>query len=117
MEDSRASKNSQRLPIIFYTLLESQESDITAICVFRYEKLPTGSSRNIPVSAQELVYGSKAARVGTSAQIVDRDYEPRKDTRTSGGVETHVLQGTGPKEKILVEKPKHLFRGSEERVG
>ncbi|MBW0461184.1 hypothetical protein O181_000899 [Austropuccinia psidii MF-1] len=59
----------------------------------RSEQLPTGGSRNIPVSVQELVYGRKAARVGTSFQLVNGDREllpsseegigPRKDTRAS----------------------------------
>ncbi|MBW0511257.1 hypothetical protein O181_050972 [Austropuccinia psidii MF-1] len=34
-----------------------------------------GSTGNIPVSVQELVYGGKAAGVGISAQRVDREIE------------------------------------------
>ncbi|MBW0585990.1 hypothetical protein O181_125705 [Austropuccinia psidii MF-1] len=67
------------------------------------EKLPTGGSRDIPVSVQELVYGRKAAGVGTSAQIVHRDNEllpssekalgPRKDTRASEGLTPMSCKG------------------------
>ncbi|MBW0569358.1 hypothetical protein O181_109073 [Austropuccinia psidii MF-1] len=56
----------------------------------RSEQLSTGRSGNIPVSVQELVYGSKAEGVGTSSQLKDMDNEllngseealgPRKDT-------------------------------------
>ncbi|MBW0583164.1 hypothetical protein O181_122879 [Austropuccinia psidii MF-1] len=58
MEDARTSTTSQSLANIFDTLIESPEAEITAIAV-RPESLPTGSSRDIPVSVQELVYGSK----------------------------------------------------------
>ncbi|MBW0507070.1 hypothetical protein O181_046785, partial [Austropuccinia psidii MF-1] len=64
---------------------------------------------------------------GTSAKSLDRHNElissseeahiPRKDRRTSEGLDTHVLQGTSPTYKSLVEKPKHVIRGPEEDVG
>ncbi|MBW0561546.1 hypothetical protein O181_101261 [Austropuccinia psidii MF-1] len=79
----------------FDTLIESQEADITSIPVVRPISFPTGSNRDIPVSAQKLVYGSKAAGMGTSAKSLDRQNElislsedihgPRKDRRTSEG--------------------------------
>ncbi|MBW0473805.1 hypothetical protein O181_013520 [Austropuccinia psidii MF-1] len=79
------------------------------------------------VSVQELVYGSQAAGVGTSAKSLDRHNElissseefhgPRKDRRTSEGLKTHVLQGKSPTDKSLVEKPKHFIRRPEEEVG
>ncbi|MBW0490438.1 hypothetical protein O181_030153 [Austropuccinia psidii MF-1] len=127
MEDARTSTSSQRLASQFETLIESPESDITAIPAFRPESFPTGSNRDIPVPVQELVYGGKATGVGTSAKSLDRNNEllssskeahgPRKDRRTSGGLDTHVLQGTSPTDKSLVEKPKHAVRGPEEEVG
>ncbi|MBW0520169.1 hypothetical protein O181_059884 [Austropuccinia psidii MF-1] len=126
MEDARASTNSQRLARTFATLIESAEADITSINV-RTESLPTGSSRDIQVSVQELVYGSKTARVGTSTKSLDRHHElissseevhgARKERGTSEGLDTHALQRTGPTDKSLVEKPKHVIRGSEEEVG
>ncbi|MBW0570446.1 hypothetical protein O181_110161 [Austropuccinia psidii MF-1] len=39
---------------------------------------------------------------------------PKKDRGTSEGLDTHVLQRTSPTDKSLVEKPKHVIRGSEE---
>ncbi|MBW0588926.1 hypothetical protein O181_128641 [Austropuccinia psidii MF-1] len=126
MEDSRASTSSQRLSSTFDTLIESPEAVITAIAA-RPESLSTGNNRDIPVSVQELVYGSKTARVGTSPKSLDRHHElissseevhgARKDRRTSEGLDTHVLQRTSPTDKILVEKPKHVIRGPEEEVG
>ncbi|MBW0508822.1 hypothetical protein O181_048537 [Austropuccinia psidii MF-1] len=41
----------------------------------RPESFPTGNNRNIPVSVQELVYGSKATGVGTSSKSLDRHNE------------------------------------------
>ncbi|MBW0530949.1 hypothetical protein O181_070664 [Austropuccinia psidii MF-1] len=41
---------------------------------------------------------------------------PRKDRRTSEGLDTHVLQGTSPTDKSLVETQKHVVRGPEEEV-
>ncbi|MBW0557396.1 hypothetical protein O181_097111, partial [Austropuccinia psidii MF-1] len=85
------------------------------------------SSRDIPVSVQKLVYGSKTAQVGTSPKSLDRHHElissseevhgARKDRGTSEGLDTHFLQRTSPTDKSLVEKPKLVIRGSEEEVG
>ncbi|MBW0463065.1 hypothetical protein O181_002780 [Austropuccinia psidii MF-1] len=75
MEDSRNSTSSQRLASTFDTLIESPEADITAIAVVSPESLSTGKDRDIPVSLQEVVYGSKAARVGTSPKSLDRHHE------------------------------------------
>ncbi|MBW0552390.1 hypothetical protein O181_092105 [Austropuccinia psidii MF-1] len=126
MEDARTSTSSQRLAGTFYTLIESTEADITAIAV-RPESLPTGSSRDKPVSVQELVYRSKTARVGTSPKSLDRHHElissseqvhgARKYRQTSEGLDNHVLQRTSLTDKSLVEKPKRVIRGSEEEVG
>ncbi|MBW0572004.1 hypothetical protein O181_111719 [Austropuccinia psidii MF-1] len=121
MEDARTSTSYQRLASTFDTLIESSETDITAIAV-RPESLPTGSSRDIPVAVQELVYGSKTARVGTSPKSLDRHHElissseeihgSRKDRGTSEGLDTHVLQRTSPTDESFVEKSKHVIRGS-----
>ncbi|MBW0534255.1 hypothetical protein O181_073970 [Austropuccinia psidii MF-1] len=107
--------------------MESPEAEITAIPVVRHESFPTGHIRNIPVSIQEMVHGGKAAVVGTSSKTLDRQNDvissseqahgPRKDSESYEGLDTHVLQRTSPTEKILVEKPKHVFRGPEEEVG
>ncbi|MBW0500901.1 hypothetical protein O181_040616 [Austropuccinia psidii MF-1] len=75
MEDARAYTSSQRLVRTFDTPIESPESDITAIPVVRTEPSPTGRNRDMPVSVQELVYGGKAAGVGTSAKSLDRHNE------------------------------------------
>ncbi|MBW0513406.1 hypothetical protein O181_053121 [Austropuccinia psidii MF-1] len=75
MGDARAFTSSQRLSSTFDTLIESPEAEITAIPVVRPESFPTGSNRDIPVSVQELVYGRKAAGVGTSAKSLDRHTE------------------------------------------
>ncbi|MBW0561028.1 hypothetical protein O181_100743 [Austropuccinia psidii MF-1] len=127
MEDARTSTSSQILASTFDTLIESPEAEIISIAVVRPESFPTGRNRDIPVSVQELVYGSKAAGVGTSAKSLDMSNEilssseevhrPRRDRRTSEGLETHVLQGTSTKDKSLVEKPKNFVRGPEEEVG
>ncbi|MBW0521879.1 hypothetical protein O181_061594 [Austropuccinia psidii MF-1] len=89
--------------------------------------VPKGNNRDIPVSVQELVYGSKTSRVGTSPKSLDRHNEviysseevhgSRKDRGTSEGLETHVLQRTSPTDKSLVKKPKHVIRGPKEEVG
>ncbi|MBW0518715.1 hypothetical protein O181_058430 [Austropuccinia psidii MF-1] len=125
MEDARPSTSSQRLASTFDTLIESPEADITAISVGP-ESLPTGRSRDIPVSVQDLVYGIKTERVGTSPKSLDRHHElicsseevhgATKGRGTSGGLDTHVFQRTSPTDKILVEKPKHVIKGSEEEV-
>ncbi|MBW0577182.1 hypothetical protein O181_116897 [Austropuccinia psidii MF-1] len=126
MEDSRTSTSSQRLASTFDTLIESPEADITAIAVVRPESLSTGNNRDIPISVQELVYGSKKERVGTSPKSLDRHHElissseevhgARKDRGTSEGLDTHVRQRTSQTSKILVDKPKHVIRGPEEAV-
>ncbi|MBW0584731.1 hypothetical protein O181_124446 [Austropuccinia psidii MF-1] len=126
MEDSRTSTSSQRLARAFDTLIESPEADITAIPAVRPESFPAGNNIDITVSAQELVYSSKAAGVGTSSKSLDRHNEllysseeangARKDRRTSGGLDTNVLQRTSPTDKRFVEKPKHFVRGPEEEV-
>ncbi|MBW0577650.1 hypothetical protein O181_117365 [Austropuccinia psidii MF-1] len=108
MEDARTSISSQRLASTFNTVIESPEADITSIAVVRPESLPKGNNRDIPVSVQELVYGGKAAIVGTS---------PKKDRGTYEGLETHVLQRKSPTDKSLIEKPRHVIRGPEEAVG
>ncbi|MBW0585965.1 hypothetical protein O181_125680 [Austropuccinia psidii MF-1] len=104
MEDARTSTSSQRP-----------------------ESFPTGSSGDLPVSVQELVYGRKTPRVGTSPKSLDRHNEllspseeahrARKDRRTSEGLDTNVFQRTSPTDKGLVEKPEHVIRRSEEEVG
>ncbi|MBW0531237.1 hypothetical protein O181_070952 [Austropuccinia psidii MF-1] len=111
MEDARTSTSFQRLASTFDTLIESPAADITAIAV-RPESLPTGRSRDIPVSVQKLVYGSKRAQVGTSPKSLDRHHElissseefhrARKDRGTSEGLDTHVLQRKIPTDKSLV---------------
>ncbi|MBW0507197.1 hypothetical protein O181_046912 [Austropuccinia psidii MF-1] len=127
MEDARASTSSQRLANTFDILIESPESDITAIAVVRPESLSTGNNRDIPLLVQVLVYGRKTARVGTSPKSLDRNHElissseeahgSRKDRGTSEGLDTHVLQRTSPTDKSLVAKPKHAIRGPEEERG
>ncbi|MBW0566238.1 hypothetical protein O181_105953 [Austropuccinia psidii MF-1] len=127
MEDVRNSTSSQRLARTFDTLIESPEADITSIPIVRPEPFPIGNNKDTPVSVQELVYGRKAAGVGTSAKSLDRHNEiisssqefhgPRKDRGPSEGFNTHVLQRTSPTDKSMVEKPKHFFRGPEEEVG
>ncbi|MBW0538892.1 hypothetical protein O181_078607 [Austropuccinia psidii MF-1] len=104
MEDARASTSSQRLARTFDTLIESPEAYITALSVVRPESFTTSSNRDIPVSVQELFYGSKAAGVGASPKSLDRHHElissseevhgARKDIRTSDRLDTHVLQMT-----------------------
>ncbi|MBW0564155.1 hypothetical protein O181_103870 [Austropuccinia psidii MF-1] len=126
MEDARTSTSSQRLASTFEPLIESPEAYITAIAV-RPESFPTGSSGDLPVSVQELVYGRQKARVGTSPKSLDRHHEllssgeeihgARKDRRSSEGLDTNVLQRTSPTDKSFVEKPKHVIRRSEEEVG
>ncbi|MBW0502687.1 hypothetical protein O181_042402 [Austropuccinia psidii MF-1] len=126
MENSRTSTNSQRLGSTFETLIESPEAYITAIPTVRPESFPAGNNRDIPVLVQELVYGGKAAGVGTSSKSLNRQNEllssseeahgPRKDRRTSERLDTHVLEGASPTDKSLVEKPNHFVRQPEEVV-
>ncbi|MBW0518759.1 hypothetical protein O181_058474 [Austropuccinia psidii MF-1] len=104
----------------------SKESEITAIPVFRPEQISAGSSGNIPVLVQELVYGSKAEGVGNSPQFLNRDNELlparkevfglRKESRPSEVLDTHILQMTSPKDKNSVEKSKNFIRGPEKKV-
>ncbi|MBW0574406.1 hypothetical protein O181_114121 [Austropuccinia psidii MF-1] len=89
--------------------------------------VPRGNNRDIPDAEQELVYGIKTARVGTYLKSLDRRHEliysseevhgARKDRGTSETLDTHVLQSTNPTDKILVERPEHVTRGPEEKVG
>ncbi|MBW0589805.1 hypothetical protein O181_129520 [Austropuccinia psidii MF-1] len=126
MEDARTSTSFQRLARPFENLIESPEVDITAIPIVRPEPFPTGNNRDIPVSVQELVYGRKAAVMGTSSKFLDKNNDlissseeahgPRKDRGPSEGLDTHVLQKTSPTDQSLVEKPKYFVRGSEEEV-
>ncbi|MBW0575154.1 hypothetical protein O181_114869 [Austropuccinia psidii MF-1] len=105
MEDARTSTSSQRLASSFETLIESPEADITSISVGS-ESVSTGNNRDIPVSVQELLYGSKTARVGTSPKSLDRQHElissseeihgARKYRGTSEGLDTHVLKRRSP---------------------
>ncbi|MBW0553162.1 hypothetical protein O181_092877 [Austropuccinia psidii MF-1] len=127
MEDARTSTSSKRLASTFETLLETPEAEITSIPVVKPEPFPAGNNRDIPISAQELVYGGKAAGVGTSAKSWDRHNEllssseeidgPRKDRRTSAGLDTHFLQRKSPTDKSLAERPEHVVRGPEVEVG
>ncbi|MBW0588797.1 hypothetical protein O181_128512 [Austropuccinia psidii MF-1] len=124
MEDARTSTSSQWLASTFDTLIESTEADITSIAVVRPESLTTGNNRDIPFSVKELVYFRKEERVETSPKSLDRHHAlipsseeahvARKDRRTSEGLDTNVLKRTSPIDKILVEKPKHVIKGSEE---
>ncbi|MBW0585269.1 hypothetical protein O181_124984 [Austropuccinia psidii MF-1] len=70
--------------------------------------VPKGNNRNIPVSIQELLNGSKAAGVGTSAKSLDSHNElissieevhgPKKDRGSSEGLDIHVFQRKSPKD-------------------
>ncbi|MBW0526730.1 hypothetical protein O181_066445 [Austropuccinia psidii MF-1] len=105
MEDTRASTSSQRLESTFDIFIGSPEAYITDISVVRSESFAVGDNRDIPVSVQELVYGGKAAGVGTSLKDLNRQNEllsssaevqgPRKDRRTSEG---------GPEEEVCPRK-------------
>ncbi|MBW0591314.1 hypothetical protein O181_131029, partial [Austropuccinia psidii MF-1] len=89
--------------------------------------VPKGNNGDIPVSVQELVYGSKTARVGTSPKSLDRYHElissseeahgARRNRGKSEVLDTHVLQRTIPTDKILVANPEHVIRGPEEEIG
>ncbi|MBW0567253.1 hypothetical protein O181_106968 [Austropuccinia psidii MF-1] len=127
MKDSRTSTHSQRLSSTFEALLEIPEAEITSIPVVKSEQLPIRSSIDIPVSVQELLYGSKAAGVGTSSKPLDYKNEiissieeavrPRKDTTTSARLHSILFQRRSQTYKSLVEKPKNFIKGSEEAVG
>ncbi|MBW0582541.1 hypothetical protein O181_122256 [Austropuccinia psidii MF-1] len=97
---------------------------------WRMPELPPvskGSNRDIPVLVQKMVYGRKTERVGTSPKSLDRNNElissgeefhlARKDRGISEGLDTHILQRTIPTDKSLVEKPNHVIRGPEDKVG
>ncbi|MBW0590654.1 hypothetical protein O181_130369 [Austropuccinia psidii MF-1] len=89
--------------------------------------VPKGRGGDLPVSVRELVYGRQTTRVGTCPKSLDRHHEllssseevhgARKDRRTYEGFDTTLFQRTSPTDKGLVEKPKHVIRGSEEEVG
>ncbi|MBW0546649.1 hypothetical protein O181_086364 [Austropuccinia psidii MF-1] len=100
MEDGGASTSSQWLASTLDTLIESPEADITAIPVFRPESFPEGNNRDIPVSVQELKFMG-----------------PEKTEELLRGLDTHVVQGTGPTDKSLIKKPRNVARGPEEEVG
>ncbi|MBW0520776.1 hypothetical protein O181_060491 [Austropuccinia psidii MF-1] len=101
MENASTSTSSQRLDRTFETLIESPEAEITSIPVLRPKQHPGRRSLDIPVSVQELVYGSKAEGVEISSKLVDRENEisnsalgvlgPRKDTRASERMDPNVL--------------------------
>ncbi|MBW0509689.1 hypothetical protein O181_049404 [Austropuccinia psidii MF-1] len=103
------------------------EAEITAITVFRKKPFPTSNNGDIPVSVQQLVYGSKATGVGTSSKFLKRHNElsssnkeahgPRRYRGFSDGLDTHFLQRTSPTDKILVEKPKYFVKRPEEEAG
>ncbi|MBW0582965.1 hypothetical protein O181_122680 [Austropuccinia psidii MF-1] len=92
----------------------------------RPESFPTGSSGDLPVSVQELVYGCKTARVGNSPKSLDRHNEllssseevhgARKDRRTSKGMDTNVLQRTSPTDKSLVENQGMLSEDQKKKL-
>ncbi|MBW0578982.1 hypothetical protein O181_118697 [Austropuccinia psidii MF-1] len=127
MQDSRNFTTSQRSSRTVDTHIENHETKVMIIPVFRCEKLPKSSSRNIPVSVEEPIYGSKEAGVKRSAQLVDRENEllpsseeafvSRKDKQTSERLETNFFQWSGTKDNVLVEKLDNFVRGSEDRVG
>ncbi|MBW0580689.1 hypothetical protein O181_120404 [Austropuccinia psidii MF-1] len=92
----------------------------------RSEQLPADRTGYIPVSVQELVYGRKATRVGTSSKPLDRenellssmkvDHGPRKESRPSEWLDTHSLERISPQAKVFLAKPENFVRGPEERV-
>ncbi|MBW0466943.1 hypothetical protein O181_006658 [Austropuccinia psidii MF-1] len=113
MEDYRTSTSPQMLANNFKALIESTEADIASITAFRAEKLPTRSSRDIPVSVQELVYGRNTEGVGTFSNPLDRKNElisPSKEvlrTRKNRGpferLEPNFCQRASPTDKSLVD--------------
>ncbi|MBW0499311.1 hypothetical protein O181_039026 [Austropuccinia psidii MF-1] len=64
--------------------------------------------------------------MGASEKSLDRNNEllssikeahgPRKDSRPSEGLDTHVFQRTSPKIKAWLKKQKNFVRGPEEKV-
>ncbi|MBW0559548.1 hypothetical protein O181_099263 [Austropuccinia psidii MF-1] len=127
MQDARASTSCQKLAITFYTLIESTIAEIATITVLRSAQLTGRSNRDIPVSVEEPAYGGKELGVGTSSNNLYQENElrsssenvlgPIKDTRASTTMEFNFLKRVSQKYNSLVEKPKHIIRGSEEGVG
>ncbi|MBW0497276.1 hypothetical protein O181_036991 [Austropuccinia psidii MF-1] len=117
----------QNIQVINPKYNNGPEADITAIPIVRPEPFPKGNNRDIPVSVQDLVYGSKAAGVGTSSKSLDRNNElisssekvlgPRKDRGSSEGLDPHFLKRKSPTDTSLVEKLKDFVRGPEQEVG
>ncbi|MBW0544405.1 hypothetical protein O181_084120 [Austropuccinia psidii MF-1] len=77
MEDDKPSTSSQRLARNFEALIKSPEAYIISIPIVRPEPFPTGNNGDIPVSVQKLVYGSKEAGVGTSANILSEEQKKK----------------------------------------
>ncbi|MBW0556024.1 hypothetical protein O181_095739 [Austropuccinia psidii MF-1] len=93
--------------------------------------VPKGNNRNIPVSIQELVYGGKAAGVGTSSKSLDRHNElissseevhgPRKDRGSSEGLAYMSCKGQvqqieawfKSQSKLSADQKKKLAQGKE----
>ncbi|MBW0577918.1 hypothetical protein O181_117633 [Austropuccinia psidii MF-1] len=125
MEDARASTSSQRLASTFDTLIESAEADITAISV-RPESLSTGNNRDIPVLVQELVYGSKTARVATSPKSLDKHHDiissseeiqgARKDRGTSEGWSPMSCKGEFQQIKALLKNQSMLSEDQRKKL-
>ncbi|MBW0573191.1 hypothetical protein O181_112906 [Austropuccinia psidii MF-1] len=125
-KDARSSTSSQRLSRTSESLIESPGTDITVIGIVRPEPFSTRKNRDIPVSVQDLIYGRKETRVGTSVKSLHRYNEliysseelhgPRKDRGSSQGLHTHVLQEKSPTDNSLVEKPKYFVSRPEEEV-
>ncbi|MBW0518458.1 hypothetical protein O181_058173 [Austropuccinia psidii MF-1] len=124
MEGARASISPQRLAKAFYPLLWSPEADISATLVVRSEKLQISINRDIPVSVQELVHGSKETRVETSSNNPVKENElissrngvlrTRKDRGTCKSLECNDCEWESPTNKSLVQNPNHFVRESEE---
>ncbi|MBW0516784.1 hypothetical protein O181_056499 [Austropuccinia psidii MF-1] len=89
MGDSRTPTSSQRLASTFDTLVDISKADIMAITFVIPAPFPTGNNRNMLVSVQKLVYGSKETGVGTSAKSLDRHNE-----LLSSNEEVHGLKKT-----------------------
>ncbi|MBW0582538.1 hypothetical protein O181_122253 [Austropuccinia psidii MF-1] len=110
MDNSRTSTSSKRLSSTLDTPLECLEAEITDIPVVRPESFLTGKKG-----------------VATSAKPLDKDHEllysskealgPSKERGPSEGLDSHFLQRKSTKDKGLIEKPKNVFRGPEERAG
>ncbi|MBW0528292.1 hypothetical protein O181_068007 [Austropuccinia psidii MF-1] len=96
MGDSRASNSSQSLSRTFDTLLEILEAEVTAISVVKSDQLPTISRRDVPVSVQELVYGSKSER----AVIYSKPLERENELISSSEEFLRPMKGRGPFNKL-----------------